>query len=69
MVISHLLPVPFFLLLLPSWQGDPPAPSSFSALQKAESCQIHGLMKTIFLNRKVFSGNNWIMAPQPGCQL
>lgn len=68
-VISHLLPLPFLLFLLPSWQGDPPAPSSFLGLQKGESCHVHGLMKTFLLDRKVFSGNNWIMAPQLGRQL
>lgn len=56
------------LFLLPSWQGDPPAPSSFPRLQKGESCHVHGLMKTFFLKRKVFSGSNWIRAPQPGRQ-
>lgn len=69
MVISHLLPLPFFLFLLPSWQGDPAAPSSFLGLQKDESCRVHGLMRTFLLNWKVFSGSKWIMAPQPGHQL
>lgn len=68
-VISHLLPLPFFLFLLPSWQEDPPAPSSSSGLQRGESCHVHGLIKTFFLNRKVFPGSKWIVAPQLGRQL
>lgn len=45
------------------------SPLLFLGLQKGESCHVHGLMKTFFLNRKVLSGSNWIRAPQPGRQL